>query len=71
MSKPLMISSIAGLALCALFLGLARAIGGDDVFHDARALGELKPLIDVASHKAWRWNGGKSQDSRPGVALSS
>ena len=58
MSKTLMISSIAGLALCALFLGLARAIGGDDIFHDARALEQMKPLIDVASHKAWRWNGG-------------
>jgi len=58
MSKTLMISSIAGLALCALFLGLARAIGGDDVFHDARAFEQMKPLIDLASHKAWRWNGG-------------
>ena len=58
MSKTLMISSIAGLALCALFLGLARAIGGDDVFHDARAFEQMKPLIDMASHKAWRWNGG-------------
>jgi len=57
MSKTLMISSIAGLALCALFLGLARAIGGDDVFHDARAFEQMKPLIDMASHKAWRWNG--------------
>jgi hypothetical protein len=58
MSKTLMISSIAGLALCALFLGLARAIGGDDIFHDARTFEQMKPLIDVASHKAWRWNGG-------------
>ena len=58
MSKKLMFSSIAGLALCALFLGLARAIGGDDVFHDARAFEQMKPLIDMASHKAWRWNGG-------------
>ncbi|HET7083193.1 MAG TPA: DUF2807 domain-containing protein [Rhizomicrobium sp.] len=60
MSRRLMISSITGLVLCALFLGLARAIGGDDVFHDARALGEMKPLIDLASHKSWRWNGGDS-----------
>ena len=58
MSKTLMISTVSGLALCALFLGLARAIGGDDVFHDARAFEQMKPLIDVASHKAWRWNGG-------------
>lgn len=58
MSKRLMMSSVIGLALCALFLGLARAIGGDDVFHDARAFEPMKPLIDVASHKSWRWNGG-------------
>jgi hypothetical protein len=33
-------------------------IGGDDVFHDARSLDRVKPLIDVATHKTWRWNGG-------------
>lgn len=58
MPRTLVISSVAGLALCVGFLGLARAIGGDDIFHDARSLERMKPLIDLASHKAWRWNGG-------------
>jgi hypothetical protein len=58
MSKTLIITSTAGLLLCAGFLGLANAIGGDDIFHDTRTLGEMKPLIDLATQKAWRWNGG-------------
>jgi hypothetical protein len=58
MPRTLVISSVAGLALCAIFLGLAVRIGGDDIFHDARSLEPMKPLIDLASHKAWRWNGG-------------
>jgi hypothetical protein len=58
MSKTLIITSTAGLLLCAGFLGLARAIGGDDVFHDTRTLGEMKPLIDLATQKSWKWNGG-------------
>jgi len=58
MPKTLVISSVAGLLVSAACLGLAVQIGGDDIFHDARALEPLKPLIDVASHKAWRWNGG-------------
>ena len=58
MSRTLIITSTTGLVLCAGFLGLARAIGGDDVFHDTRTLGEMKPLIDLASHKTWGWNGG-------------
>jgi len=58
MPNPLVISSAAGLLISAVSLGLAVRIGGDDIFHDARALDQLKPLIDVASHKAWRWNGG-------------
>ena len=58
MPKPLVISSAAGLLVCAVCLGLAVRIGGDDIFHDARALEPMKPLIDMASHKAWAWNGG-------------
>jgi hypothetical protein len=58
MPHPLVISSAAGLLISAACLGLAVRIGGDDIFHDARALDQIKPLIDVASHKAWRWNGG-------------
>jgi len=60
MPRTLIVSSVAGLTLCAVFLGLAVKIGGDDVFHDARSLEPMKPLIDLASHKAWRWNGGDS-----------
>ena len=58
MPHPLVISSAAGLLISAACLGLAVRIGGDDIFHDARALDQIKPLIDVASHKTWRWNGG-------------
>jgi hypothetical protein len=58
MSKTLVIATTAGLLLCAAFLGLAVAIGGDDIFHDARSLNEVKPLIDLATHKSWRWSGG-------------
>ena len=58
MPNPLVISAASGLMVSAISLGLAVQIGGDDIFHDARALDQLKPLIDVASHKAWRWNGG-------------
>jgi len=58
MPNPLIISSAAGLLVSAACLGLAVRIGGDDIFHDARVLDQMKPLIDVASHKAWRWNGG-------------
>src|ERR1700742_3436983 len=58
MPKPLVISSAAGLLVCAVCIGLAVRIGGDDIFHDARALEPMKPLIDMASHKAWAWNGG-------------
>ncbi|HWU54117.1 MAG TPA: DUF2807 domain-containing protein [Rhizomicrobium sp.] len=58
MPRTLVISSVTGLVLCAIFLGLAVRIGGDDIFHDAHALEPMKPLIDLASHKAWQWNGG-------------
>ena len=58
MPKMLAIVSAASLLLCGLFLGLAHAIGGDDVFHDQRSLGRIKPLIDLATHKEWRWEGG-------------
>jgi hypothetical protein len=58
MSKTLAIATTAGLLLCALFLGLAVLIGGDDIFHDARSLKEVKPLIDLATHKTWHWGGG-------------
>ena len=58
MSKMLAIVAAVSLLLCGAFLGLAHVIGGDDVFHDQRSLGSIKPLIDLATHKAWRWDGG-------------
>ena len=58
MANKLVIATTAGLVLCAAFLGLAVLIGGDDVFHDARSLRYVRPLIDLATHKTWRWNGG-------------
>jgi hypothetical protein len=58
MSKLLVIVAAAGLSLSALFLGSAYVIGGESVFHDPRAMQGIKPLIDAATHKAWRWSGG-------------
>lgn len=58
MPHPLVISAAGGLLVSALSFGLAVKIGGDDIFHDARALEPMKPLIDLASHKAWHWSGG-------------
>ncbi len=57
MSRMLAILSAAGLALCAVFLGLAFLIGGDDVFHTPGSE-RIKPLIDMATRKEWRWGGG-------------
>lgn len=58
MSKKLAILSGAGLVLCLCFLSLAYLIGGDDVFHDPRSLRGVQPLIDMATRKEWRWQGG-------------
>jgi hypothetical protein len=58
MSKMLAILSGAGLVLCVCFLGLAYLIGGDDVFHDSRSMQGVKPLLDMATRKEWRWQGG-------------
>jgi len=58
MSRTLVITTIAGLAVCGLSLGAAALIGGDNIFHDPRSLEGVKPLIDLATRKAWRWNGG-------------
>ena len=58
MSRMLAILSATGLVLCAAFLGLALLIGGDDLFQDRQALDSIKPLIDMATRKEWRWDGG-------------
>jgi hypothetical protein len=58
MSRMLAILSATGLVLCAAFLGLAFLIGGDDVLRDQRSLERIKPLIDLATRKEWRWDGG-------------
>lgn len=58
MSRMLAVISGLGLALCAGLLTLAWWIGGDTVFHDPRSMQGLKPLIDMATHKEWRWAGG-------------
>jgi hypothetical protein len=58
MSKMLAVISVIGLLLCATLLGGAWALGGDEVFHDPRSLQGLKPLIDMATRKEWRWAGG-------------
>jgi len=58
MSRKLAIISVVGFVLCFVFLGLAVLIGGDDIFHDQRSLKSIKPLIDLATHKEWRWDGG-------------
>ena len=60
MSKTLALVSVISLVLCAAFFGLARMIGGDAAFHDSRAFAGIKPLIDLATHKEWRWDGGDS-----------
>jgi hypothetical protein len=58
MSKMLAIIAVAALGLCTVLLGGAWLLGGDDVFHDPRSMEGLKPLIDLATRKEWRWAGG-------------
>ncbi len=58
MSRMLAIIAAVGLSLCAALLGGATLLGGDDVFHDPRSMEGLKPLIDLATRKEWRWAGG-------------
>lgn len=58
MSRMLAIIATASLLFCIAFLSLAVFIGGDDVLHDPRSLRAVKPLIDLATHKEWRWSGG-------------
>jgi hypothetical protein len=60
MSKILAIISVVGLVMCAALFGLARMIGGDAIFHDSNSFAGIKPLIDLATHKEWRWDGGDS-----------
>lgn len=58
MSKKLTLVAVVSLFLCLAFLGAARWIGGDAIFHDPHSLEGLRPLIDLATRKEWRWAGG-------------
>ena len=62
MSRTLAVISATSLILCVVFFGLARMIGGAEIFHDQKSLIGVKPLIDLATHKEWRWEGGDSLD---------
>src|ERR1700712_1054326 len=82
MSRTLAIIAVAGLVLCAALFALARTIGGDAIFHDSKNFAGIKPLIDMATHKEWRWDGGDSlaleapvnvvyrQNGPPGVTVT-
>jgi hypothetical protein len=58
MSRTLVICTLTGLVVSATALGAAVMIGGDDIFHDPNSMQAVKPLIDLATRKEWRWNGG-------------
>jgi hypothetical protein len=58
MSKNLALVAAVSLFLCLAFLDAARWIGGDAIFHDPHSLEGLRPLIDLATRKEWRWAGG-------------
>jgi hypothetical protein len=58
MSRTLALVAATSCFLCGACLGVARWIGGDAIFHDPRSLQGLKPLIDMATRKEWRWAGG-------------
>ena len=60
MSKTLALIAIIILVLCVTLFGLARTIGGDAIFHDSRNFAGIQPLIDMATHKDWKWDGGDS-----------
>ncbi|MFO1248736.1 MAG: DUF2807 domain-containing protein [Alphaproteobacteria bacterium] len=82
MSRTLAIIAAVSLFLCFGLFALARTIGGDAIFHDSRNFAGIKPLIDMASHKEWKWDGGDSlaleapvnvvyrQDAPPGVTVT-
>ena len=60
MSKTLALVAVISLVLCATLFALARTIGGDAIFHDSRNFAGIQPLIDMATHKEWKWDGGDS-----------
>ncbi len=82
MSKTLALIAVIGLVLCAAMFALARTIGGDAIFHDSRNFAGIQPLIDLATHKEWKWDGGDSlaleapvnvvyrQNGPPGVTVT-
>jgi Putative auto-transporter adhesin, head GIN domain len=58
MSRPLLIIAAAGFALCALCFTLAFLVAGDRIFRDDKPFAAVKPLIDLATRKEWKWDGG-------------
>ena len=60
MSRTLAIIAAVSLVLCFGLFALARTIGGDAVFHDRSNFAGIEPLIDMATHKEWKWDGGDS-----------
>ena len=58
MSRTLAIISAVSLVLCVALFGAAWMIGGAAVFHDPDSFRGIKPLIDLATRKEWRWDGG-------------
>jgi hypothetical protein len=58
MSRTLAIISSVSLVLCLALFGAAWMIGGSAVFHDPYSFRGIKPLIDLATRKEWRWDGG-------------
>jgi len=58
MSKYLLLIAAAGFGLCLVFFTLAFLIAGGQIFDGQKPLAAIKPLIDLATRKEWRWDGG-------------
>ncbi len=58
MPRILAVVAAAGLLLCAGFFALAFLVAGDRIFSDDKPFAAIEPLIDRATFKQWRWNGG-------------
>ncbi len=71
MSKTLAFIALAGFLLCLVFFTLAFLIAGDQIFESEKPFAGIRPLIDMADRKEWRWNGGDTLavEAPDGVAL--